>query len=480
MYNLHIKHSKSIGLLSIKLRRDILNETVSLVINIAVMIGLIYGLYIMQKKHLSFTKRVMTALILGIVFGVVLQFVYGVDSAVVKESNNWFYIVGTGYVRLLKMIVIPLIIVSIVSAILKLKDEDALKKMGIQIIGMLVFLTLIAAIVGAFTSFAFDLTAEGLESGQSEVSSSQELEETLSTYKEQTTQEKLTNVIPDNPFHAMTGEERTSTLSVVIFSGFIGVAALGVKRKKPESAEVFVNFMESLHDVVMRMVTLVLKLTPFGILALMTRVTSTSDFSQILKLITFVLASYAAIAIMFIIQLIFVAGSGLNPIVFVKKAFPVLTFAFTSRTSAGSIPLNIETQINKLGVPEGFANLSASFGATIGQNGCAGIYPAMLAVMIAPTVGIDPLSVGFLVKLILVITVSSFGVAGVGGGATFAALIVLSSMGLPVGLVGLFISIEPLIDMGRTALNVSGSMTTGVVTSKLMGEMDVDAYNKID
>lgn len=457
-----------------------MNDLGLILVNIAVMLGLIYALSVMQKKHLSFTKRVMTALVLGIIFGAILQVLYGVDSNVVKESNSWFYIVGTGYVRLLKMIVMPLIIVSIISAILKLEDVTSLKKIGGQIIGFLVFLTLIAAIVGAATSFAFNLSAEGLSSGEAELNRQEQLEQSLSDYKEKTPQEQITDIIPDNPFYAMTGEESTATLSVVIFSGFIGIAALGLKRKKPESAEVFITLMQSLHDVVMRMVTLVLRLTPYGILALMTRVTSTSDFSEILKLLTFVIASYVAIAIMFVIQLGFVALSGLSPVVFIKKALPVLTFAFTSRTSAGSIPLNIETQINKFGVNEAFANLSASFGATIGQNGCAGIYPAMLATMIAPLVGIDPLSPAFLIKLVLVVTISSFGVAGVGGGATFAALIVLSAMGLPVGLVGLFISIEPLIDMGRTALNVSGAMTTGLVTSKLMHKIDLDVYNDTD
>src|SRR5699024_511968 len=133
-------------------------------------------------------------------------------------------------------------------------------------------------------------------------------------------------------------------------------------------------------------------------------------------------------------------------------------FAFTSRSSAGTIPLNIQAQKNSLGVDEGIANMSASFGATIGQNGCAGIYPAMLAVMIAPTVGIDPLTWEFIVPLTLIIGMSSFGVAGVGGGATFAGLLVHSLMNLPVALAGLLISIDAFIGVGRTALNVNGSM----------------------
>ena len=139
--------------------------------------------------------------------------------------------------------------------------------------------------------------------------------------------------------------------------------------------------------------------------------------------------------------------------------------------------MNIQTQ-KQLGVSDGIANFAGSFGLSIGQNGCAGIYPAMLAVMIAPTVGIDPLTPSFIATLIIIVAISSFGVAGVGGGATFAAILVLSAMDLPVALAGLLISVEPLIDMGRTALNVSGSMTSGVLTSKITHDLDKEAYNE--
>ena len=172
---------------------------------------------------------------------------------------------------------------------------------------------------------------------------------------------------------------------------------------------------------------------------------------------------------MFLVHGLLIAFSGSNPVDYFKKVWPVLTFAFTSRSSAATIPLNVESQIKDLNVASPIANLSASFGASIGQNGCAGIYPAMLAVMIAPTMGVDPMDPMFIITLVGVVAVSSFGVAGVGGGATFAALIVLPAMGFPVALAALLISIEPLIDMGRTALNVSGSMTSGLITSRVLG-----------
>ncbi|MGZ8321318.1 MAG: cation:dicarboxylate symporter family transporter, partial [Telluria sp.] len=223
--------------------------------------------------------------------------------------------------------------------------------------------------------------------------------------------------------------------------------------------------------------TLVLRLTPFGVFALMTMVVAGSKPADILKLISFVAASYSALLLMFGVHLLLVSAAGLNPLRFVRKIFPVLVFAFTSRTSAGAIPVSVQTQTSRLGTPEGIANFAASFGSTIGQNGCAGIYPAMLAVMIAPTVGIDPYTASFLLPMLAIVVIGSIGVAGVGGGATFAALIVLSSLNLPVALAGLLISIEPLIDMGRTALNVSGSITAGTVTSRLLGETDIAVFN---
>lgn len=449
---------------------------IEVIINILAMIILVAVLYRMQQKYVPFTKRVFTGLGLGIVFGVLLQLIYGVDSVVTKESVSWFNIIGTGYVKLLQMIVMPLILVSITSAITNMKDTKSLGKFGGLIIGVLVLTTAISAVVGVGSALGFRLSAVNMEAGDKENKRSEYLE----SRKEDATvhiSEKITEIIPSNPFLAMTGQGKNSTLSVVLFSTFTGIAVLGIQKKKPKSAELFKDMINATHDVVMRVVTLILRLTPFGIMALMTKTIGTSNVQEIAKLGTFIVASYIAIILMFVVHLVIIALVGLNPIMYIKKSLPVLTFAFTSRTSAGAVPMNIETQTKKLGIPESIASLAASFGTSIGQNGCAGIYPAMLAVMIAPTVGINPLDVGFLFKLIVIVAVSSFGVAGVGGGATFAALIVLSSMGLPVGLAGLLISIEPLIDMGRTALNVSGSLVAGIVTSRVLKETNIEIYN---
>src|SRR5690625_4927668 len=446
-------------------------------INIVALLALIGLLIWMQKRHFSFSQRVFTGLGLGIVLGAVLQMIYGADSEVLNGTTEWYNIVGSGYIQFLMMIVIPLVMVSIIQSIINLERTSQLGKMSGWIIGILIGTTMVAALIGIGTATVFDLNADQIEMGQEEMDRGTDLESTLTEVEEQSTPERILSFIPSNIFLDMTGDRPTSVIAVVIFSMIVGIAVLGLRRKDPEQAKTFINIVNSIYAVVMRIVTLILRLTPFGILALMANTVASTNVAGILQLGKCVIASYVAIFIMFISHLALVAVFGLNPLRFVQKALPALLFAFTSRSSAGTIPLNIDVQKNALGVEQGVANMSASFGATMGQNGCAGIYPAMLAVMIAPSVGIDPLTVGFIVPLVLIIGVSSFGIAGVGGGATFAALIVLSSMDLPVALAGILISVEALIDMGRTALNVNGSMVSGTLTSRILKNFNIDTFN---
>ena len=448
-----------------------------LILNLAIALVVCALLYKMQAAHASFTKRVFTGLGLGVLLGAAFQAVYGATSPVVTQTNAWLDVIGSGYVQLLQMIIMPLIMVSIVQAILKLRTASSLGKISALTIGTLLVTTVIAACIGILMAKLFGLTAEGLVKNSAEVARGLYMESKQATAQQISLPGTILSFIPSNPFLDMTGARKTSTIAVVLFSIFIGISATGIAGKKPEVFASFNHFVHVAHVIVMRMVTLVLRLTPFGVFALMTQVVAASSLSDIRNLITFVMASYSALALMFCVHLLIIAAVGLNPVRYVRKVFPVLAFAFTSRTSAGAIPMSVQTQTSRLGTPEGIANFAASFGSTIGQNGCAGIYPAMLAVMIAPTVGIDPFTAHFLVPLVGIITVGSVGVAGVGGGATFAALIVLSAMNLPVALAGLLISIEPLIDMGRTALNVSGSITAGTVASRVLGETDISVFD---
>nr|WP_277606140.1 L-cystine transporter [Acinetobacter modestus] len=437
--------------------------------NIIVFFLLIAGLFFSYRQDWSLSKKVLIGMIVGIIYGLGLKTIYS-DSAIIEQSVAWFNLIGNGYVQLLQMVIMPLIFISILSAVVKLHQTTSLGKISVFVIGILLVTTAIAAFVGISITNLFGLTAEGLVQGTKETA---RLAAIQSDYIGQVTNldipKLLLSLLPQNPFADLTGIRPTSIISVVIFSAFLGVAALKLMDKDPINGERIRHGIEALQALIIGLVRLVMQFTPYGVLALMAKMVATANLADIVKLGEFLVASYLGLAVMFIVHGLILLFVRVNPIEFFKKVFPVLTFAFTSRSSAASIPLNIETQHKQLGVPEGIASFSASFGATIGQNGCAGLYPAMLAVMVAPTVGINPLDPLWIAQLVTIVTLSSIGVAGVGGGATFAALIVLPAMGLPVTLVALLISIEPLIDMGRTALNVNGSMTAGVATTQILG-----------
>lgn len=435
---------------------------------ILIFIALLFALFKLKKPETSLAKQVFVALILGVGFGFFLQIVHGGDISAIAPTLTWTDLPGDVYVALLRMIIMPLVLVTMIAAVVKLHQVAALGKIGASVIGILVFTTMIAALVAILVTNIFGLSAEGMIGGDRENARATVLESRQEVVADLNIAQVLVRFIPTNIFADLTGARDTSIIAVVIFGMLFGLAALLVSREKPEQADRIRDFTDTIQSVIMRLVKLVMGLTPYGILSLMTYVVASSNGADILNLIGFVIASYVAIAIMFLVHGLLLSLSGNNPVDFFRKIWPVLTFAFATRSSAATIALNIKTQVDELKVPPSIASLSASFGATIGQNGCAGIYPAMLAVMVAPTVGIDPLAPGFIISLIGIITISSFGVAGVGGGATFAALIVLPAMGLPITLVALLISIEPLIDMGRTALNVSGAMTSGVITGTVV------------
>ena len=446
-------------------------------INVAMLLLLAVFLYMLKRKNVKFSVRVMIALVLGILLGIGLQWTFGADSQEITNSMPWYNIIGNGYIKLLQMIAMPLIFISILMAFTKMTIGKKFGKIAFFILVMLIGTTAISAIVGIGTTTLFNLEADQIIQGEAELARGEALVERAETVQDVTLPQQIVELFPANPFYDLTGARATSTIAVVMFAVFLGFAYLQVVRREREISVTIKKGIDAIYALVMGVVRIVLQLTPYGILAIMARTVATSDFGAIYSLGKFVLASYVALIVVFIIHLIILALTGLNPVLYVKKAAETLIFAFTSRTSAGTLPLNIQTQTERLGVPEGIANMSGSLGLSIGQNGCAGVYPAMLAVMIAPTVGINPLDPSFLIAVILIVAISSFGVASVGGGATFAAILVLSALDLPIALAGVLISVEPLIDMGRTALNVSGSMTAGVMTARLTGELDTQIYN---
>ena len=437
-----------------------------IILNIAIFLAILFLLNLLFKRTQKLGQTVFVALLIGLGLGAIWQTFFDKES--LAALLDWTNIVGTGYVRLLQMIVMPLVFISVLSAITKLKQAGALGKISVSVLSILLITTAIAAAIGIAMSYLFNLSAEGLIAGERELAAQASVEGRVEKVANLSIPAMIISFIPRNPFAELTGANPTSIISTVIFSALLGIAALSLRKEDEALGERIAQGVDTLNKLIMRLVRFVIRLTPYGVFALMLKMAATSKWEDIVNLGTFIIASYAAILLMFIVHGILLALFRINPLDYFKKVLPTLSFAFTSRSSAATIPFNIETQTNKLGNDSVIANFSATFGTTIGQNGCAGIYPAMLAVMVAPTVGIDPFSIGYIATLILVVAISSFGIAGVGGGATFAAIVVLSTLNLPLALVGLLISIEPLIDMGRTALNVNGAMTAGTITNKIL------------
>lgn len=440
------------------------------IINLLIFAALMVLLFRLRAGGLSLSRQILGGLLAGVLYGTGLQLAYaGGDGSVIDATLKWTGVIGTGYVNLLRMVIMPLVLVMMIAAVVKMREVAALGRIGGSVIGILVGTTMIAALVGIFVSNAFGLSADSITQGARELARAQALTDRYDNVASLGLADMLVRFIPSNIFEDLSDARPTSVIAVVVFGILFGIAALLVGREDRARGEQIEAFVETTRLVVMKLVHMIMALTPYGILALITKVVAGSDVADILNLLTFVLASYIAIAIMFCVHGLLLMLTGTRVTDYFRAVWPVLTFAFSSRSSAATIPLNVETQIDELKVPGPIANLSATFGATIGQNGCAGIYPAMLAVMIAPSMGVDPMSLDFIVGLVAVVAISSFGIAGVGGGATFAALVVLPAMGFPVTVAAVLISIEPLIDMARTALNVSGSMTAGVITARLLG-----------
>ncbi|MGL6161939.1 L-cystine transporter [Microbulbifer sp.] len=435
--------------------------------------ALLWPLFRWHRRHERLAPAVFAGLLLGVAFGGLLQLArrWGADPA---EVLPWIGVLGDGYVNLLHLLVMPLVLISILGAVVRVSNTQALGKISVSVLAVLLGTTAVAALVGVLMAQLFGLSATGLVEGAREAARVEMLSQRMGQVSGLSIPEILISFVPRNIFSDLAGSRDTSVIAVVVFAVLLGLAALGVRREHPEEGAQIENFVHLAQVWVMKLVRLVMAFTPYGVMALVAALIAKSSWADIFNLFSFVLASFAAIALMFVVHGLLLLVNGISPLHYFTKVWPVLVFAFSSRSSAATIPLNVETQIDELRNSPAIANFSASFGATIGQNGCAGIYPAMLAVMVAVPMGIDVLDPVWLATLVAVVVISSFGIAGVGGGATFAALVVLPAMGLPVTIAALLISVEPLIDMARTALNVNGAMTAGTLTQRWLGvELDV-------
>jgi L-cystine uptake protein TcyP (sodium:dicarboxylate symporter family) len=435
------------------------------VLGLAVFAGLL-GLLAVLRGKLGFTARVGLALVIGAAFGIVLQLVFGAETATGAGASikKWIGIVGTLFTKSLQLIVVPLVLVSIINAITKLTTAgEGFKKAG-RIIGFLLITTAISTVFTIIGVRLFNLNANHL------------INYTASTSQPADVASTIVNLIPNNIFAAFSSN---SVLPVVFAAVLLGFAYLAIKRENAALGARFEAFLATAYALVLKMVHFVIEFTPYGVLAIITTRVASGSGQFIIQLGLVIAASFVVMLAIFIMHLVIAAATGIPPLLYMRKTAPALLFAFSSRSSAATVPLTIQAQ-RSLGIGEANANLAAALGTCIGQNGCAGLTPPMIAILVGLVQGWNVWSPAFLVPLVLYVVIASIGTAGVGGGAFNVSLLVLSLMGLPIELVTILMSIDFIIDMGRTLINVSDSILVGFISGKMEHEInEAVLYDKI-
>ena len=444
---------------------------VKTVLFLVVIVALFYLIHILyHKKHMDFAVVVMIGTGLGLLLGLAIQFVAGFPDApmevtFVSETTTWFAMVGSGYINLIKMIVVPLVMISILQVIINMQQG---KTMG-QLVKKTIFVTMgmvaISAVTGIVVGILFSVGKGGtvVEAGDA---TAKAITPVATTIK---------NLIPGNIVEAMVN---SNIIGLVIFSAFLGLAIWWINHEDPEDAKPLYDLINKSHKARINMALLILDYMPWAVMALLANTIAQRGLSSILEVGKFIIALYVAAAIQFVIQLILLAVNGLNPVIYMKKSFATMLMAFTSRSSVGCLPMTIETLTKKLGVDQGTASFVAGFGTTAGMQGCAGIFPSLLIIYVCNVTG-TPIDITMIVMTIFVVAIGSLGIAGIPGTATMAASVGLSGVGMAsqFAMVSPILAIDPIIDMPRTMLNVTGSLTNALVVDKHMGTLNEKAYN---
>ena len=437
---------------------------------IAILVAIFVLVRKMEKKKVKFSTRMISAMGIGLVLGLFIQLVAGFPkdpSSIrwIEEVSKWYGLVGNGFMDLLKMLVVPLIFVSIIRVIINMKDGVNLGKLTLKSLTVLLGTTALAAIVGLVVGSLFNLGA-----GEVLITSNTDIREITSIV------DTLRGLLPSNPVNAMA---EGNIVAVVIFAAFIGTSMKRLNKKYSDVIKPAWDLVEASYKIITSVAMTVIKFMPYAVVALLANTIAARGVGAILGVVDFIIALYVSVAIMFIIHLIIIALNGLNPFKYVKNVMEPLILAFTSRSSLGTLPVTIETLTEKAGVDNGVASFVGSLGSNAGMNGCAAIYPALMAVTVANMSG-TPMDFSFYGMLLVIIVISSLGIAGLPGTATMAVSVVISGMGMGAAfpLVGGIIAIDPILDMGRTMLNVNGTMVTAVTVANSFGDIDKDKFNE--
>ncbi|MBO3312792.1 dicarboxylate/amino acid:cation symporter [Clostridium perfringens] len=416
---------------------------IKLILAIVLSILATYAIYKIRKITNKFSFATLTALTLGVVLGIIF-----------KENILFLDTVGKAYMSLIKMIVVPLVVTSLITSIVRLENLDTLKSIGLKTFTVLLGTTGAAAFIGIIVASSLNL-GQGLRFIGAENFKAREIPGFSKV---------LIDMLPSNPLAAIV---ENKIIPIVIFSMFIAIALVIEDNTNKEKAKPFKDFILSAYDIVLRITKMVLRIIPYGVFALIATAAAKNGMDTLMSLIWVILAVYIAAFLQFLFVytplISFVAR--MNPLKFFKGIFPAQVVAFTSQSSYGTLPVTIKSLVEGVGVSENIASFVAPLGSTIGLNGCGGFYPAIVAIFAANVFNVE-LTIYSYILIVLTAIISSIGIAGVPGSATMSTTVMLAALGLSIEALAMVIAVDSIIDMIRTATNVTGASVAALIVDQ--------------
>ena len=413
-----------------------------------------------KLKKISLGNWILIGMILGFICGLILNFY--VDNPLIKNvilMDNVFYIGGNGFIKLMKMLVVPLVFCSIVVGVASISDVKKIGAIGGQTIIIYLFTTAVAITIALFVGMYIQ-PGVGLNMGSVAQASNVTVNQSIT--------DTVLNIIPDNPINSLaTGD----MLPVIIFGLLIGIILAKLKEKTQAINDIFTQG----NTVMMEMTNIVMKFAPIGVFCLMAKTFGSLGFEAILPLGKYVVCVLIALAIQAFVVYpgLLVIFTRLNPVRFFRKFFSVMFFAFSSSTSNATIPLNLE-KLSELGVSREVSSFTIPLGATINMDGTA-IMQGVAVMFAAQAYGMD-LGTSALLTVIFTAVMASVGTAGVPSVGLVTLTMVFNSVGLPVNAIGIIFGIDHILDMFRTAVNVTGDAICTMIVSFNQKAMDIDVF----
>ncbi|MBR6801938.1 MAG: dicarboxylate/amino acid:cation symporter [Eubacteriaceae bacterium] len=418
----------------------------------------------MKNKISNLSTKILLALLFGAVFGIILN--YLVPAGQFRDKiliNGILNLIGSGFIRLMQMLVIPLVLCSLVCGAMAIGDTKTLGKVGGKTVVFYLATT-------AFAIFLALMLALIIQPGKGLDISSVETSQVVIPEKTSLV-DTLLNIIPKNIFSSMASGDM---LPVIFFAVFVGILLANMG----ERAATVSKFFNEFNDIMMEMTMTVMKAAPLGVFCMIAKTFATIGFSAFLPLIKYIVCVAAALILhcFGVYQALLYIFTKLNPMKFVKKYIPVMQFAFSTSSSNATIPLSIETLTDKMGISPKISSFTVPLGATINMDGTA-IMQGVAVVFIAAAYGIE-LTIPMLLTVMLTATLASIGTAGVPGVGMITLSMVVSSIGLPAEGISLIMGVDRIVDMMRTAVNVTGDAVCTTIIAHQEGMLCKEVFEK--